>query len=50
LLPNAGAPGFEWAEYKEARELNMSERMIEGELSSYPNNGFVLTFDARETT
>ena len=43
-------PSLSWAVHKSAADLGLEERMIVGELSSYPNSGYVLTFDPHETS
>jgi len=39
-----------WAVHKTASQLGLEEKMIVGELSSYPNSGYALTFDASTTS
>lgn len=41
---------LDWAVHKTASDLDLEDKMIVGELSSYPNSGFALTFDAAKTS
>ena len=39
-----------WAIYQTAGEVGLNDHIIQGELSSYPNSGYFLTFDSQKTT
>ena len=41
---------LDWAVYKTASDLGLVDKMIQGELSSYPNSGYVMTLDAQSTS
>ena len=50
LRENAEAEGLDWAIYRTASEVGLEDHVIPGELSTYPNSGYFLTFDALETS
>jgi hypothetical protein len=43
-----GVP-YDWAEYKTAEEMGLLSRIIHGELSDYPNDGYYFTWVPRLT-
>ena len=40
----------DWALYKTAEEMGLTPRTLEGELSSYPNDGYYFTWNAQKMT
>ena len=43
-------PSLGWAVYRTADYFNLDEDLLSGELSSYPKNGYFLTFDSLTTS